>query len=171
MDNTSLFFLIHNLNHRSPVLDNLMLFGATNLIFITALLMFVLNFTGHKEKKALILAILAIPVGLILIEIIHLFVYEPRPFVTYHFLPSTYNIVDASFPSHHATIAAVIAFSYIYFKSKWSALFLIIATWIGFSRIYAGVHYPVDIFGGFIVALISIYMTIQLKSLILRFFR
>ena len=88
MDNVNLFFLIHNLNHKSFILDDLMLFGAIYLIYIAILLMFVLAFKDRaKERKALILAILSILATLILIEIIHLFVYEPRPFVAFNFIP------------------------------------------------------------------------------------
>lgn len=134
-----------------------MIFGATDLIYITILSIFVLAFKGQsKDRKALILTVLAIPIAIILIKVIHIFINEPRTFVTYHFSPLTDNTVDASFPSRHATIASVIAFSYIYFKSKWSILFLIIMVWIGLSRIYVGVHYPLDIIGGFLVGIVSL---------------
>lgn len=173
MDNISLFFLIYNLNSHSSILNNLMLFGATYLIYVTILLMFIVAFKGKmKERKALILAVLAIPIAILLIKLIHIFINEPRPFVTYNFLPLTDNTPDASFPSRHATIASLVAFSYLYFKSKWSTLFLIIMIWIGISRIYVGVHYPLDIIGGFIVAIVSLAAALQFKKLLyLRFIR
>ncbi len=134
-----------------------MLFGATYLIYVTIVLMFVLCFKGStKERKALLLTILAIPIAILMIKLIHFFINEPRPFVTYHFLPITDNTPNASFPSRHATIASVMAFSYLYFKSKWSVLFLIIMFWVGLSRVYVGVHYPLDILGGFVFGIISL---------------
>lgn len=165
MDNTNLFFLIYNSSNHSSVLDTLMLFATTYLLYITMFLMFVLAFKGGvKEKKALILTVLAIPLAILLIKVIHLFYLEPRPFVTYHFSPLTDNIPDPSFPSRHATLSSVIAFSYLYFKSKWSYLFLIIMFWIGLSRIYVGVHYPMDIAGGFLVGIISLIIAKQVTK-------
>jgi len=163
MDNTSLFFLIFNLHNQSVILDDLMIFGARYLILFAFLLFFILAFKGRvKEKKAFLLVILTLPIVVLIIMGIHMFVVEPRPFVTYHLTPLYPYNPDASFPSRHASFMAVIAGAYIYFKSKWSALFLIFMLWVGISRIYVGIHYPLDILGGFIVGIISLIISVQL---------
>ena len=170
MDNVSLFFQIFNLNGHFWVLDQLMIFGSTYLIYLTFLFILFLGFKGGtKAKKAFLLILLGIPIAVLLIKVIHLFLYEPRPFVNFHFLPVVAEAADASFPSRHATIASVIAFSYTYFKSKWSTLFLLIMAWIGLSRIYVGVHYPLDIIGGFLVGVISLTLSLQIKRVLTRF--
>lgn len=167
MDNISLFFLIFGFSNHSQTLDNLMIFITQNLIYLTILLMFILGFKGKmKEKKALLLAIISIPVAILLIKGIHIFINEPRPFVNYHFSPLTDNTQDASFPSRHATIMAVIAFAYTYFRSKWSLYFLLLMILVGISRIYVGVHYPLDVLGGFVVGIISLAIALQLKRLL-----
>ncbi len=151
MDSINLFFRI----------------GAVPLIYLMILLTLVLAMKGKAmEKKAFLLVILALPIAVLLIKGIHLFFYEPRPFVTYNFTPMVNEAADASFPSRHAAISAVIAFSYMYFKSKWSLLFLFAAAWIGLARIYVGVHYPLDIIGGFLVGLVSLVISIQIKNLL-----
>lgn len=67
-----------------------------------------------------------------------------------------------SFPSSHASniIALAISGSY-YFRKALIPLFTLAAV-IGYSRIYVGVHYPLDILGGFvlggIIASLVIYM-------------
>ena len=171
MDNISLFFLIFGLNNHSVVLDGLMIFGARYLILIAFLIFFILAFKGNtQEKKAFLLAILALPIAVLIIMGIHLFFFEPRPFVTFHLTPLYPFNPDASFPSRHASFIAVIAFSYIYFKSRWAVLLLIFMLWVGISRIYVGVHYPVDILGGIIVGIISLLITKQIiKFLKLKF--
>lgn len=167
MVNTELFFRILNLNGQNAILDKLMIFGATDLIYLTLAIMLILGIKGRiREKKSFLLIILALPVAVLLIKIIHLFFYESRPFVAFNFPPVTPESQDASFPSRHATISAVIAFAYTYFKSKWSWLFLPVMIWIGLSRIYVGVHYPLDILGGFITAIISLMLAFLLKRLI-----
>ena len=167
MDNIALFFLIFNLSHQFPFLDSLMIFITKYLLYIAILLMFILAFKGKlSEKKALLLAILTIPIAILLIKGIHIFINEPRPFVTYHFPPLTDNKPDASFPSRHATIMAVIAFAYTYVKSKWAYLFLVLMILVGISRVYVGVHYPLDVISGFIVGAISLAIVLFSANLL-----
>lgn len=168
MDNVKLFFSIFNFNGHILILDKLMVFGATALIYLTFLFILILGFKGGiKEKKTLLLIILGIPVAFLLIEGIHFFYYESRPFVTFHFTPIVNEAAtSASFPSKHATIAAVVGFAYTYFKSKWAPLFLILMFWIGFSRIYVGVHYPLDVLGGFLTSIVALIIAVQIKNLL-----
>lgn len=171
MDNIALFFLIFDLNGRLGTLDNLMLFGAKYLIYLTILLMFVLSFkSSMKEKKAMLLTFLTIPIAVLLIKTIHIFFVEPRPFVEFNFSPMISHSTDASFPSRHTAIISVIALSYVYFKSRWAPLFLLLMLWVGIARIFVGVHFPQDIIGGFVVGLISLIIALQIIKLIkLRF--
>lgn len=171
MDNVTLFFTIFNLHGHSQILDQLIIFAAEPLIYLIMLLSLVLIFKGGiKEKKAFLLAFLGIIIAILLIKFIHLFFFEPRPWVTFNLAPLADHSPDASFPSRHATIIAVIAFTYIYFKSKWSILFLPVMLLIGFSRVFVGVHYPLDILGGFITAIVALTVALQIKKLIEKFF-
>ena len=67
-----------------------------------------------------------------------------------------------SFPSSHAVnnFAAAFIISYFYKSYKW--VLLILAAIIAWSRVYVGVHYPLDIFCGAItgsaIALFVIYL-------------
>lgn len=163
MDNISLFFLVFGLSNHSDFVDSLMIFGARFLIYSTFLLVFISAFKGRsKEKKALILAFLAIPIVVLLIKFIHIFFIEPRPFVNFHFSPLLDTEPDASFPSRHAGVMSAIAFSYTYLKSRWAPLFLFLMLWVGISRIYVGVHYPLDILGGFLVGIIAAFFGLTL---------
>lgn len=144
-----------------------MIFGARFIIYLTFLLMFILAFRGGiKEKKAMIIAILSIPILILIIKIIHIFYFEPRPFITYRFSPLVDPVGDATFPSVHTSLMAALAFSYVYFRSKWASVFLLLMFWVGISRIYVGVHYPLDILGGFIVGIISLAIALQVKKLL-----
>lgn len=167
MDNVSLFFLVFGLNGQFWAIDNLMIFGAKYLIYLTILLVFILAFkAGSREKKALLFIFLAIPIAILLIKAIHIFFYEPRPYVFFNFSPLIDNNADASFPSRHASIASVVAFSYLYFKSKWALFFLFLLTWVGVSRVYVGVHYPLDIVGGIGLGVVSLIIAKQVVNLL-----
>ena len=166
MDNLSLFLFIFSMSNKNSLLDILMIFGAEYVIYIAFALIFVLAFKeGVRERKTLILASLSIPILIIIIKIIHLFLYQPRPFISHEILPLiSYTRVDASFPSRHTALMFVLAFSYFFYKSKWRFYFLIAATWVGISRIYVGVHYPLDILGGVVTGVIAVWIAWIIKG-------
>lgn len=173
MDNAGIFFLIFGLSNNSIFLDKLMIFSTKYLVYLTFIFSFILAIKGKsKEKKSFLLTLFAIPMAILVIKIVHIFIDTQRPFVVYNFTPLTDYLLNASFPSRHATLSGVLAFSYVIFHSKWSYLFLTFLILIGISRVYIGVHYPLDIIGGFITAGFAIYATIFfIKLLRLIFFK
>ena len=59
-----------------------------------------------------------------------------------------------SFPSNHAANTMTLTFTTSFFFKKSFKYLFTISLLIGFSRIYVGVHYPFDVFFGFIFGLI-----------------
>ncbi len=176
--NTDLFFLIYNLSQKNPILDSLMIFGADYLIFIVYFLILAWAIFGKsKDRKAFILSMLGFGVVLILTHLIRIFVHENRPFVTFSIKPliattpwvtflsfSIGGVSLVSFPSVHAVIISTITFSYIYFKTQLAPFLIFSLIWIAFSRIFVGVHYPLDIVGGILVGFLSVFLVLQLKK-------
>lgn len=157
--NIELFFQIHNLAYKNPILDFLMVFGAIYLIFIVYFLIMIFFLKGKPlEKKAAILTILGLIVSLFIVQFIRLFIFEPRPFVTFPINPLVTALSTHSFPSIHTNLSAVAAFSFIYYRSRLTPFFLFSLLWIGFARIFVGVHYPLDILGGILVSLLSVFL-------------
>lgn len=165
MDNNSLFLFLFGLGNNSQALDSIMIFGAEYIIYVTFILIFILGLKGGvRERKSFLLALIAIPIVVLLIKIIHLFIVEPRPFVAHDLKPLIFHREDASFPSRHTSVMAALAFAYTFYKSKFTILFLILLLWVGISRIYVGVHYPLDIAGGVAVGIISTFIAWQIKK-------
>lgn len=173
MDNVSLFSLIFGLNNQSQLADLLMIFGAEYLIFLMLILVFLFTVKGNiRERKSFILFLISFPILVLIIKIIHLFFFEPRPYVTNDILPLITHKADASFPSRHVSISFAMAFAFLYFKSKWGIPILLLAIWVGISRVYVGVHYPLDILGGVVVGIISLIIALQIKKILkISFFR
>lgn len=167
MDNLTLFYLIFGLGNKNQLLDYLMIFGADLLIYLMFILAIIFTIKGKiGERKAFILFLISFPILVLIIKIIHLFYFLPRPFIENGITPLIdYKKVDASFPSRHTSVAFIMALSYFYYKSKWAPILLLFAIWIGISRIYVGVHYPFDILGGIIVSIVSLALAKQVAKL------
>ncbi len=171
MENTTLFFQIFSLSGKYTILDFLMIFGAGYMIYLTALLVVTVGLAGKpREKQAFLLTFFSYILSVVLFEIIHLFVNEPRPFVTYSLTPLIpptlliHQAADAAFPSAHTISMAVAFFSFAFYRSKWAYLLFIFLLWVGFARIFVGVHYPFDILGGVLTGLIAVLIIWNVKN-------
>lgn len=84
-------------------------------------------------------------------------VARPRPFVVNEAIVPLVGGVSPyrSFPSGHSagSFAAMFAL-YRWVPKKIGIPALILATLVALSRLYVGVHYPTDLFGGFIIGLV-----------------
>lgn len=142
-----------------------MIFGAEYVIYLTLILIFIASIPsrgGLKERKSLILFLVSLPIVILIIKTIHIFIFEQRPFIEQDIIPLISHKADASFPSRHTSIMSAIAFSYTFFKSRWSLLLLLLTAWVGISRVYVGVHYPIDILGGLGVGFIAVLIARQI---------
>jgi len=71
-----------------------------------------------------------------------------------------------SFPSDHAMTAFLFFFLTSFFGLPMAGGLLILALWVAWGRIYAGVHYPLDIVGGAVVAAFSAWLIFNLSAIL-----
>lgn len=81
---------------------------------------------------------------------------ERRPFQDHRLHLLIAHDPGQSFPSDHATAAFACALAAFVLLSRWwGALLLVLAVGIAIARVAAGVHYPDDVLGSFLVAAVG----------------
>ncbi len=134
----------------------LFIFGAKYL-FIGSIILagwYVLCQPRLIQKRMILLAALSSTLsGLVALVAGHIYT-NPRPFVVDHFIPLIPHVANNGFPSDHALLVGwIAAFLYPFDRRVSLALFLI-ALLVGVSRVYVGVHHPIDIIASFVIVAI-----------------
>lgn len=92
--------------------------------------------------------------------------YHPRPFVMEVGRTLIYHAPNGSFSSDHMLIFSSIAFSYLFSAQRKLGIFLLIMAWlVAWSRVYLGVHFPLDMLGAFLMAFALNFFGLKLWNL------
>lgn len=158
--NLSLFHLINNLADKNQLLDKLMIFISKYVIYIfMALLLveFILSILAKNNymKKITMSCTLIIALDMLLVFILGKVHFVNRPFVFNKVNLLYPHKLTSSFPSDHAVVTLCIALGIFKFNKPLGKILIFLSVVVGFSRIYVGQHYPLDVIAGFILAIIS----------------
>ncbi len=149
-------------------LDVLGILGADFLIFAIPLIILFFYFFYRRNRlvsvflKIISAIALSYLISHLLNYILGIFFVRLRPFVLYpeiHRLSSFFSSPkDYSFPSDHTAVAFVMGLIVFGDWRKFGVILLILSSFIGLSRVFIGVHYPLDILGGVLTALFSVWI-------------
>lgn len=168
------FFFLVNKSISNFLFDNLFTFihdAHKNSLFLIIILL-ILFLSVFKDKKNRVVLILCIPLAIIITDQIGRFIknleIRDRPYMTIeqdkmNLLVKAKKDINGnylhtessrkSFPSNHsANIFALYFILSSIYKSK-SKYFLVTAFIVAISRIYVGVHYPLDVISGALIGL------------------
>lgn len=128
---------------------------ANYLIFlIPVFLVAVWCWGPEKQRSAALQSVAVTFLALGVNQIIGLIWFHPRPFAVGLGHTFIAHAADSSFPSDHATVFAAVGLTFILAKARTGLgwLLLGVGTVVACSRIYLGVHFPMDMVGAVLVA-------------------
>jgi undecaprenyl-diphosphatase len=168
--NSSIFIFLHSFAFQSNWFDSLVIFFAEPFIYIfivvvTAILLlqshifddFNLKSIYRKSRMVIVIAVTTVS-GYILANLLKLLIQSDRPFVA---MSNVHTLIPESgyaFPSGHSATIAAFAFA-VFFKNKRLGYICFLAMLlIGVSRVVSGVHFPIDILGGYALGFLVAYL-------------
>ncbi|MCW9129421.1 undecaprenyl-diphosphatase [Bacillus paramycoides] len=165
--NYTVFQWINNFAGSSKLLDTLMIAITNSVPYVAILFMLILWFNNGKKEYAIrkqytvLYTTLSVSIALLVNVLIHAVYYHPRPFITHHVNQLVPHAADSSFVSDHSVLVFSIAFAFILRGEKLKYIALIWAILVGVSRMYVGVHYPLDILGAAFLTFITSGLVMQ----------
>lgn len=161
--NMELFRLINNLANKNAVLDNLMIFFSKNVPYIFMAIIAITFILGIARKdiysrKVIVSTFVLTVINLALNFIIGNIYYVDRPFVHNKVNLLFPHVQDASFPSDHAAGTMSIALGLTKYDKLLGRILTVLSIVVGFSRVYVGHHYPMDVMGAYILVFAVNYL-------------
>lgn len=163
--NETIFFSLYSLAHQSKFLDWLIVFSAETFGYIMVFLAFVFvffykdgifdyktPFLKLKSKIKEMFVVFSAPfVAWVIATVAKSFIFSPRPFMFFENVkPLFVHGGFDSFPSGHAMFFGALATSLYFSNKRLGLIYIVVALIVGLARVTSGIHFPIDIFFGYI---------------------
>ena len=165
--NLSLFSWINASPEATNTSIHFAIFIANDLLYCMILLFAWFWLRGNYDtKKQILKAFIFTSIAILISQCISHVYYHPRPFVMEVGRTLIYHAPNGSFPSDHMLIFSSIAFSYLFSTQRKLGIFLLVMAWlVAWSRVYLGVHFPLDMLGAFLLAFALNFFGLKLWNL------
>ena len=153
--NLYLFHLLNVPDQASIWMINYASLIAHDLVYVFLLIFAIAGLRGsHEVKTGIIKAAIFTAITLSISEVLSTVLNTPRPFVMEVGRTLIEHAPTGSFPSNHMSIFSGIAFAYYFSAQRDLGRILLWTAWlVAWSRVYVGVHFPIDMVGAFLIAL------------------
>jgi undecaprenyl-diphosphatase len=149
-------FLVINAGAQAPALFIAIARTVASWAIYLAMILFIIAWVrrGKTIRFALLDATGAALIALAVAQGITAIWYHPRPFEIGMGRQLLDHVPEASFPSDHATFMFSLAIPLLLSEAsrRWGSAVLLLGFAVAWSRIYLGVHFPLDMLGAFGVA-------------------
>ena len=147
--NERLFVAINGLAHHSRPVDLVMVAAAQAVPFLLAGMLLVVWFWQSREpNRAAFRAATSGVLGLAFAFLLGLVHYQPVPAALGLGQQLIGHVANNSFPSDHTSVVFGVAASLLLSRNRLWPAALALAVWVGFARIFVGVHFPADVVAG-----------------------
>ncbi|GAC1384245.1 MAG: phosphatase PAP2 family protein [Herpetosiphon sp.] len=170
-------YLFYSLNHLAGQNSGVdaAIVGAASLgqYVLVALLVMAWFWPGHAatrraRQEALLITLVVTAVALTIAQVIGFVYFRPRPFAA---LPDVHLLLkrstDASFPSDHATLTAALTIPLLLLGVRWWIPIAVVGTVMSVARVAAGTHYPGDLLGAVVVAVVAMALVWAVRGWLL----
>ena len=155
----SLSLAINRYVGKLEMIDSLMAILASDYFFpvIFALFMVGIWFNGSEQKERVvnqyivIYSVISLAFVNWVVFVVNAYLFRPRPFENEQITLIYYEATDSSFPSNALAVLFAIAISTLIVNQRYGSVLLFLSIVYGISRIYVGIHYPLDIFSALIL--------------------
>jgi undecaprenyl-diphosphatase len=136
----------------SPILDHILPWLTYLGSHFAVIFFIILSWIVTKKKKVLRSLILLYAIQSATIYGLKFLIQRQRPLLFLEMASKISKgpgeILDPSFPSAHATFSFMMATLLSIWFPRYRVIFFIVAGFIGWTRIYLGLHYPTDVIAG-----------------------
>lgn len=155
----------------NSVAHTLTLLAAQRLVFLIPLALIAAWWwppAGQFARRRVLLAVIVSAVlGGLATLALGVIVDRARPFVALGLTPLFPHGMDSSFPSDHTMLGVALAAPLVWRLWRFGLPLLLVALLVGFARVASAVHWPSDIIGSALVALLLGALAVVLTDLLL----
>jgi len=165
--NEQIFQFFYGFAHQSNFIDRAIVFLAVYFPWLVAVLAIIFIFyyygifyspdptrTCIEKWKEIVFPFFAGISAWIVGYVIKFLIHAHRPFEILSNVSPLMAKDGYSFPSGHTVLFSALAFAIFFLNKKAGYVFILFAILIGLARIVSGVHFPVDILGGFLLGFV-----------------
>lgn len=165
----NIFNIIHGFAGKSILADNLAVLAARYVPYLLVIGFFVLLADVRGARRKIFVLAQAVIIALvgrgIIVETIRFLYDRPRPFELFGFDPLiAQSPLEPAFPSGHATFFFGLAFVVWQMNRTWGMWYVVAALLNGFTRIFVGVHWPLDIAMGAAIGMLTAFVVMRIAG-------
>jgi undecaprenyl-diphosphatase len=118
---------------------------------------------GAAERREVLVACgISLTMALVLVGVMSLLFDRARPFVALGISPLVPHDADSSFPSDHTLVGVALIGPLLWCRLRIGGWLMLWALCVGAARVAAAIHYPTDILGSALVAVVPTVIGLRL---------